>query len=285
LREVGPHDLLEVARFTVEFNQLAGQLALARAAEERLRTELEERVAARTAELAASNRELESFSYSVSHDLRAPLRAVDGFAHALVEEAAPRLQAEDLRMLERIRQAAGRMSALIDDLLELSRVSRLRAQPRVVDVSAMAEDVRQELTDSNPQRSVMWQIAPGIIAWADPVLLRVVLVNLLGNAWKYSGKVAIPLIELRAVAALPGTTAFAIVDNGVGFDQAFAHKLFTPFQRLHRVDEFPGTGIGLATVARVVQRQGGTVTVEATVDRGAAFTVQLPFPANASAPA
>ena len=282
LRQVGAEDLLEVARLTIEFNQLAGQLALSRAAEDRLRSELEARVNQRTAELAASNRELEAFSYSVSHDLRAPLRAVDGFSHALAEDAAQRLNAEDRRLLERIRQAAARMGSLIDDLLELSRVSRVRAEPRLVDLSALANEVRQELADGDPQSQVTWLITQDLVAWADPGLLRIVLVNLLGNAWKYTGHTAQPRIELRAAAAASGMSAFAVIDNGAGFDQALAGKLFAPFQRLHRVDQFPGTGIGLATVARIVQRHGGTITVAAEVDRGAAFTVQLPFPVSAT---
>jgi signal transduction histidine kinase len=232
----------------------------------RLNNELEKRVAERTAQLDAANKELEAFCYSVSHDLRAPLRAIDGFGKALLEDCGDRLGPEGLDFLRRMRAASQRMGELIDDLLLLSRVSRGELHRRRVCLSDMAEEVRAALHRTAPGRAVEWVIAGGLHAEADPALLRVVLENLLGNAWKYTSRHPRARIELGAAGADP--SVFFVKDDGAGFDQAHADRLFQPFYRLHRIDEFEGHGIGLATVQRIVHRHGGRVWAEGAVEWG-----------------
>ncbi len=235
---------------------------------------LEERVAERTEQLLASNRELASFSYSVSHDLRSPLRAIDGFSHALLEEYGDRLDATGVDYLERVRKAAQRMGNLIDALLKLSRLSRSELHWQRVDLSALAREIAGELTRREPARDVHWHIEPGLFAEGDPGLLRALLENLLGNAWKYTGQTPQPAIRLTREIH-EGQTAFCVSDNGAGFDMAHAAKLFAPFHRLHTDAEFPGSGIGLATAERIVRRHGGRIWAQAAPGEGAKFCFTL----------
>ena len=226
------------------------------------------------ARLAAANAELEAFSYSVSHDLRAPLRAIDGFSHALLEDAGERLTRDDQALLARVRAGAQRMAQLIDDLLRLARISRLPLAIREVDLSALAETIARELWARDPDRPVRCEIEPGLHARGDGQLLRIVLENLLGNAWKFTRRQPAPRIELGTENGGPERVYF-VRDNGAGFDMTFADKLFGPFQRLHSEREFEGTGIGLATVARVVHIHGGRIWAESELGRGAIFRFTL----------
>ena len=235
----------------------------------RYRDRLEDLVRTRTAELESLNRELESFSYSVSHDLRAPLRAIDGYAQILGEDYAGRLDANGLDLLERMRAGAQRMGQIIDDLLELSQVTRAEVRSGPVDLSATAWEIVAELASAEPGRDVAVEIAPGLRLRGDQRLLRIALTNLLDNAWKYTGPAPAPRIEVGA-ATIDGQRAYYVRDNGVGFDMKYAGKLFNAFQRLHGY-EFPGTGIGLATVARIFQRHGGRVWAEGAAGAGATF--------------
>ena len=223
-----------------------------------------------TAELEASNRELASFSHSVSHDLRAPLRAVDGFSQALLEDYGSKLDAQALEYLQRLRAATGRMGDLIDDLLQLSRVTRETMRWEKVDLSALATEIAAELDESEPSRAVVWKIEPGLLTTGHPRLLGVLLRNLLGNAFKFTGKTPEATIEFGAEQR-EGKMVYFAKDNGAGFNMAYADKLFAPFQRLHAMEEFPGNGVGLATVQRVVHRHGGRVWAEAEVGKGATF--------------
>ena len=216
----------------------------------------------------AANQELEAFSYSVAHDLRAPLRAVDGFSRALLEDCAEALDATGKNHLQRVRNAAQRMAQLIDDLLRLSRVGRADLKPAPVDLSRLAETVSGELQRADPARKVQVVIAPGVVAPGDAHLLRVALENLIGNAWKFTSKVPSARVEF-GVDQRDGQPVYFVRDNGAGFDQAYAGRLFAPFQRLHHESEFPGTGIGLATVQRIVRRHGGKIWAEGKVGEGA----------------
>lgn len=236
---------------------------------------LEQRVLERTAELQAANQELEAFTYSASHDLRAPLRGIDGFAKVLEEDYAERLDADGKDALHRVRAAAQRMAELIDALLNLSRLTRSDMNLEVVDLSALARSVVEALKASDPARSVVFEIPARLEVRGDRRLLAVLLDNLLGNAWKFSGKHATARIEL-GVTTIDDKPACFVRDDGAGFDMAHAANLFAPFQRLHSVSEFPGTGIGLATVRRIVQRHGGRVWAEAAVDHGATIYFTLP---------
>lgn len=221
-------------------------------------------------ELDRLNQELESFAYSVSHDLRSPLRALDGFAQALLRNKQNQLDAQGQHFLTRIKLAAQRMGELIDALLLLSRVTRAEIKNAEIDLTAMAERVLQELRHENPDRQVTAKIAPGLRTVGDPSLVRVMLSNLLGNAWKYTGKTERAEISLSKVGP-----AFCVRDNGAGFDMEYQDKLFIPFQRLHRPGEFEGTGVGLATVHRVLRRHGGTIWAESEVGKGAAFYFRM----------
>jgi PAS domain S-box-containing protein len=244
---------------------------------------LERRVQERTADLAAVNRELEAFAYSVSHDLRAPLRAMDGFSQILLEDFAPKLDLSARDHLQRIRRGAQRMGKLIDDILALSRATRVEMSRATVDLSATAEQVLKDCASGEPERNVSWQVQPDLAARGDPQLLRLVLENLLSNAWKFTRRQPAARIEIGRMSAAEGERAggaeadvYFVRDNGVGFDMAFAAKLFGAFQRLHRSDEFPGTGIGLATVQRIIHRHHGRVWAEAEVDRGTTIYFTLP---------
>jgi signal transduction histidine kinase len=256
---------------------LAGQIALVLRAHDliaevrALNTELEHRVS----ELDSANDELTAFSYAVSHDLRAPLRAIDGFSEVLVEEKAAALGEDGREHLGRVRKAAQNMGHLIDDLLELSRVTRAELRRQPVDLSALARDVAAEHAAQTPDRAVTFKAEDGLRVEGDDRLLRVVLVNLIGNAWKFTRPVKEPRVEL-GLARQNGTSAFFVRDNGVGFEMQYRQKLFTPFQRLHSPRDFEGTGIGLATVRRVIRRHGGDVWAESEPGRGATFYFTLP---------
>lgn len=241
----------------------------------RLNSELEQRVIERTAELTAANRELDSFAYAVSHDLRAPLRAMNGFSQALIEDYGDVMQGDAKIYLEQIILGSRKMGELIDGLLTLSRSTRGQLQRHQVDVSAMALHLLAELAENEPDRQVHWDVAPNMVLRGDPSMLEVVLRNLIANAWKYTSRRDQARIRVSTVVGEHGVT-LSIADNGAGFDQAYADKLFQPFQRLHRQEEFPGIGIGLATVQRIIHRHGGTITAQGTKDEGAIFSITLP---------
>lgn len=236
--------------------------------------EMEQRIRARTAELEAANQELEAFSYSVSHDLRAPLRAIDGFSSALQEQAGG-LDAAGRKHLERIRAATARMGQLIEDLLGLSRVVRADMAREAVDLSVIAREVMDELRRSAPERGLQLVIADGLRAEGDPRLLRILLENLLHNAWKYSSRALQARITFGSEIAADGGRVFIISDNGAGFDMRYADKLFGAFQRLHSDQEFPGTGVGLATARRIVHRHGGRIWADSAPGQGATFRFTL----------
>lgn len=239
-----------------------------------LNAELEQRVAERTAQLEAANRELEAFSYSVSHDLRSPLRAIDGFAQALLDEYGDTMAAPAQHYLDRVRAGATRMGSLIDDLLALARVTRSEMRREDVDLSALAHEIAVDLRQRDAQRTVQFFIEPRHVVRGDPMLLRLALENLLGNAWKYTSKRAEARIAFGALME-PEERVFFIRDNGAGFDPAYTDKLFGPFQRLHGPGEFEGTGVGLATVQRIMRRHGGRVWAEGAVGEGATFFFTL----------
>ena len=219
-------------------------------------------------ELASLNEELKSFSYSVSHDLRGPLRSMDGFSQVLLEDYGDKLDDEGRDAQNRIRAASQRMGALIDDMLRLSQVTRAELNLTRVDLSAMARDIAENLDREHPGRAVHWEIEPGLKVRADPAMMRIAMQNLLGNAWKFTGRSAMPAIQFGALERGEWTEYF-VTDNGVGFDLANAGSLFGAFKRLHHVDDFPGTGIGLAIVQRIVRRHGGEIRAEAKEGEGA----------------
>ncbi|MBI2353408.1 MAG: PAS domain-containing sensor histidine kinase [Deltaproteobacteria bacterium] len=223
----------------------------------------------------AANRELEAFSYSVSHDLRAPLRAIDGFSLALLNDYRNLLDERGEDYLRRVRGATQRMAQLIDDLLKLSRLTRGELTIGEVNLSALAQGVTAELRKTQPERRVSFRIATGLSAICDPHLLKVVLENLLGNAWKFTGRKEGATIEFGVTEA-GGVNAYFVRDNGAGFDMTYADKLFVTFQRLHLEKEYPGTGIGLSLVQRIIRRHGGTVWAEGKVGQGATFYFTLP---------
>ncbi len=240
-----------------------------------LQASLERRVSERTAELAAVNAELESFAYAVSHDLRAPLRAIAGFSRALVEDAGPVLGADARDHLDEIMSASRKMGELIDALLHLSRCTRGEIERVGFDLGRIADRVVTNLQRSEPERKVAVSLEPGLEAVGDPRMIELVLENLLSNAWKYTGKASDPAISVGRVMR-PDGPYFYVKDNGAGFAMSHVSKLFMPFQRLHRQDEFPGLGIGLATALRIVKRHGGKFFVEGAVGKGATFGFSLP---------
>lgn len=274
---------VEITSHTLHWRGHQARLVSANDVTERLKAEarilelnatLESQVRERTQQLESVNRELEAFSYSVSHDLRAPLRVIDGFSQALMEDYAERLEGSGSKYLSRIRATTQRMGVLIDDLLTLARVSRRNVRRGDVDVSALAAEVVKELSEKDPSREVVTGIQSGMRAHADGGLVKIVLDNLIGNAWKFTSKTAAARIEVSAERR-DGVTAFCVRDNGAGFDMQYTHKLFGAFQRLHAESEFTGTGIGLATVARVAALHGGRAWAEGETGKGAVFRFTL----------
>ena len=285
----------ELGVLTETFNHMLGRIeeqdrALRESKEElqHYAAELEQRVAERTqdleksnealqrnaADLLAANRELDAFAYSVSHDLRAPLRSIDGFSQVLLEDYAEQLDEAGQDSLQRVRAASQRMATLIDDLLKLARISRVEMCTEVVDLSGMAQDIAVELQGTTPERQVEFAVAAGLEVRGDRRLLQVALENLLRNSWKYTARQPRPRIEVGSVQ-VNGERAFMVRDNGAGFDMKYADKLFGVFQRLHSEVEFEGTGVGLATVRRIITRHGGGIWAEGAVDQGATFYFTL----------
>ena len=252
------------------------EVRVARQALQQLNEELESRVSERTSELAQANRELEAFTYSVSHDLRTPLRSIHGFASVLEEDEAQGLSEAGHKHLRRIQDSSRRMGQLITDLLSLAHLSRAPMQQVPVDLSELALAVAGELQRTEPEREVDWHLQDGLQAMADPGLMRVVLQNLLGNAWKYTSQTPDARISLTLEQRAGGMATLCVRDNGAGFDMAYAAQLFQPFKRLHAHHEFEGSGVGLATVSRVIRRHGGQVHGEGVVGEGAAFYFSLP---------
>ncbi len=270
----------EIGDLSRAFNRMAVDLKAVTASKTDLQREVEERKKVEEAlkqsntELEVANKELEAFSYSVSHDLRAPLRSMEGFSAALLEDYADKLDDEGKQYLRHVQESSDLMARLIDDMLKLSHVTRSDMNRETVNLSEMAHKIVTELERAEPDRKVKLNIAPDIMAYGDRYLLGVVLENLLGNAWKFSSKVDSPLVEMGTVDH-NGKQAYFVRDNGVGFDMTYAHKLFQPFQRLHKASEYPGTGIGLATVQRVIRRHGGEVWAESRPGEGTTFFFTL----------
>jgi signal transduction histidine kinase len=236
--------------------------------------ELESRVAQRTRELEASNQELEAFSYSVSHDLRAPLRTIDGFSLALEEDFGERLDAQGKDYIVRVRNGVQRMGTLIDSLLQLSRVTRSDVQRERVDLSQVATLVFREIQANDPEREVNWIAQPGVMTEADPRLMRIAFENLIGNAWKFTAGTPDATVTFGS-SSQNGKTVYFLRDNGAGFDMQYVDRLFTAFQRLHGEREFKGSGIGLATVSRIIRRHHGSIWAEGEPGKGAAFFFTL----------
>jgi signal transduction histidine kinase len=242
----------------------------------RMNAELERRVAQRTEQLEATNRELESFAYAVSHDLRAPLRSMSGFSQLLHEAPATQLDDKSRHYLQRIHEASRRMSALIEDLLSLSRISRSELMPRSIDLSQLIIESSAAIRERYPDRIVQLDVEPNMFAHGDPRLLRIAMDNLLDNAWKYTAHTQGARVEVGSERDDAGARTFFVRDNGVGFDMAYSGKLFGPFQRLHAETQFPGTGIGLVTVQRILARHGGRIWVQAELNQGATFYFTIP---------
>jgi signal transduction histidine kinase len=272
----------KTAELKAVVDQLEREVRERKTAEEeirRLNLLLERRVDERTRQLEISNMELESFSYSVSHDLRAPLRSIDGFSRILLETCGTKFEEDERALFQRILAATGRMNQLINDLLNLSRVARTAITAEPVDLSNLAARITAALRNDHPESQVHFVIEPGITAICDTHLVEVVLQNLLENACKFSSRTPEPCVEFGSTF-IHGERVLFVRDNGAGFDPAYKSKLFAPFQRLHRQEEFPGSGIGLATVSRIVHRHGGWITAESLPGKGATFFFTL-----ASAPA
>jgi light-regulated signal transduction histidine kinase (bacteriophytochrome) len=245
---------------------------------------LEQRVAERTSELRATVAELDAFSYSVAHDLRAPVLRIIGFSDALLNFYGEQLNDEARNYLKRLYEAGSRMGRMIDSLLSLSRLTRAKVQRDLVDLSAVVQGMLTELQEADPERRARFIVAPRVVASADRELIRALLDNLLRNAWKFTSKHASATIEF-GTTQVGNETAYFVRDDGAGFDMSYADKLFGAFQRLHTADEFAGTGIGLATASRVVQRHGGRIWAEGKVEKGATIYFTLQAPAREVAPA
>jgi len=268
----GGHD--ELATLIETFNEMLAQIQERDGALQKAHDEMEQRVQERTAELAATNKELEAFSYSVSHDLRAPLRGIDGFSLALLEDYADKLDADGKDYLHRVRAATQRMGILIDDLLSLSRVTRTEMRLEKADLGLIARSVAEELQKTQPERRAEFRIEEDLGAFVDSHLIRITLENLLGNAWKFTSKRESACIEFGRTQRDGGFTYY-VRDDGAGFDPTYADRLFGAFQRLHDKNDFPGTGVGLATVQRIIHRHGGRIWAESAVERGATFYFTL----------
>jgi signal transduction histidine kinase len=260
-------------------NSISRDVIERKRAEEALRdteSHLEQRVRERTAALESANRELEAFSYTVSHDLRAPLRSINGFTKAVLDDYQDQLDHRAVNYLRHVYDSSERMGEVMGDLLTLSRVSATELHYQSADVSRMASTILSDLQKHEPERQIEIKITPGIVVWADQGLLNIALENLLRNAWKYTSKVAQARIELASELQTE-QIVLQVRDNGAGFDMGQADRLFKVFQRLHPAKDFPGTGVGLATVKRIVQRHGGSIWAEASVNQGATFFVALPL--------
>jgi signal transduction histidine kinase len=240
-----------------------------------LNMELEQRVIERTAQLAVAIKDLEAFSYSVSHDLRAPIRRIDGLCEILLEDHSDKLPATGLTCVENIRTHIRAMAQLIDDLLSLSQITRAAVDPTPVNLSILAEEIAQQLKAQEPERHVTFSIMPGLMTQGDARLLRIALTNLLNNAWKFTSKKQEAHIAFGVLETTSDRQVFYVRDNGVGFDMRYAQKLFTAFQRLHSSDEFPGTGIGLAIVSRIISKHNAKIWVESVENEGATFYFTL----------
>jgi two-component system, sensor histidine kinase and response regulator len=253
--------------------QLRRQAERLRESEQAAR-ELAEARAELVSDLEHKNRELESFSYAVSHDLRAPLRRIEAFGRAMLETQGARLDENGRRFMDRIWEASRQMAQLIDDVLYLSKVSRAEVRQHEVDLSGLVESILERLREAEPGRAMETKVRPGVIVLGDGRLLRIALTNLLENAWKFTAGEPAARIEFGMIGATGDPTYF-VRDNGAGFDMAYADRLFGPFQRLHLASEFPGSGIGLATVQRIIHRLGGRVWAEGVVGQGATFSFTL----------
>lgn len=264
----------ELAFLVERFNEMIEQIQMRDLALEQARAELEYRVEIRTRDLKELNKELEAFSYSVAHDLRAPLRGIDGFSQALMEDYGPTLDKTAHDYLQRVRSATQRMGHLLDDMLNLSKVTRSVVQPADLDLNELSKDIIAGLREQAPRREVDFAIADKLLVKADPGLMRIAFENLLGNAWKFTSKRPNPKIEVGK-NEVDGKTVYFVRDNGAGFDMKYATKLFNVFHRLHKDSDFPGTGVGLATVQRIIHRHGGKLWAEGEVNAGATFYFTL----------
>jgi signal transduction histidine kinase len=241
-----------------------------------LSQELELRVEQRTYQLQQANKELEAFVYSVSHDLKAPLRGIDGYSRILEQDFSKQLGEEGIQAITRIRQSVNRMNHLIDDLLQLSRLTRGEMIQREIDMSALAQTIAQEVASRTADTHVNFTCQAGLYATGDPRLIRLVVDNLFDNAWKFTAHHSTPQVEFGAKLSEHGDPIFFVRDNGIGFDMKYADRIFEPFHRLVRVDEYEGSGIGLATVQRIIIRHGGRIWIESEPDQGATFYFTLP---------
>jgi signal transduction histidine kinase len=278
--KVGVKSKDELGELAAAFNRMTESLKKVTASRDELdrevtiRKRVEGEIVKANTELTAVNKELEAFSYSVSHDLRAPLRSIDGFSHALLEDYRDRLDEQGKEYLQRVRSASQRMAVLIDDLLKLSRVTRSEMNRETVDLSALAQSISEDLQETQPERQVAFVIAPDLTTLGDPQLIRLIMENLLSNAWKFTSYHPQARIEF-GVTQVNGKETFFVSDDGAGFDMTYANKLFGVFQRLHSSEEFPGTGVGLATVQRIVHRHDGQVWAEGKEEEGATFYFTL----------
>jgi len=277
LKLTGRDELSDIAEC---FNEMAEDHQQYELKIKEMNSQLEIKVEERTSQLVTANKELDSFSYSVSHDLKAPLRSISGFSKILLESYRDKLDLEGKDCVERIHRASERMSGLIDELIEFSHINRAELHLQTVSLSDMALQIAEELQQSQPERQVEFKIRSGVTADADLVLIRSVMENLLGNAWKFSQRKGKPIITFDTKDQ-NGSTTFLIKDNGAGFNQEYAGKLFSPFQRLHASSEFDGTGIGLASVQRIIHRHGGKIWGEGKEEEGATFYFTLPKPETA----